>query len=591
MSVWRELNMKKKARSRRNNMAKRLFIIAIAMSLILILLLIRKYALVSEFDEVKYSEIITCIENCEVKEISSYYDSNDVEVTFKDGTKKSAYVPSISEFWRYVNEQREFGNDIDISVKMKSSTETSINILNLLTMICLMFFVIKNLTGVGDFKLKNVTTDVKFTDVAGIEEEQEQLLEVVNFLKKPKRYTRMGARIPKGILLEGAPGTGKTLLAKAIAGEAGVPFFQVTASSFDEKFVGVGSSRVRKIFSKAKKVAPSIIFIDEIDSVAKKRYSNESYSSQTLNQLLAEMDGFDSNSHVIVIGATNHKEVLDPAILRSGRFDRHVHISMPNTKARKEILEVHARNKKFSSDVSFKELAKKTVEFSGANLENMLNEAALLAVNLNFPCITNEILDEAIATVIVGIKKESSTLSEEEIELTAIHEAGHAVVSAYLRPNVKNFCISIIQRGKAGGYNFFDEGYKTYKQKSDMKNQIIVMYGGRCAEEVLIKDISTGALNDLEKAADLAYRMVMNYAMTDDSKLVKIHNRSEFNKKIEDRSIQKIEEICDESYSKALEIVTKNREVISKLAALLVEKEYLSDSEVSAFMTENLFRH
>lgn len=397
----------------------------------------------------------------------------------------------------------------------------------------------------------------------------------------------MGARIPKGILLVGSPGTGKTLLAKAIAGEAGVPFFQVAASNFDEKFVGVGASRVRKIFSKAKKVAPSIIFIDEIDSVAQNRYIGKSYSEQTLNQLLAEMDGFDSNSHIIVIAATNHKEVLDPAILRPGRFDRHVYIPMPNVIAREEILNVHARNKEFSSDVSFKELARKTTGFSGADLENVLNEAALLAVRLKSTCITNEILDEAIATVIVGIKKEVSPLSEKEKKLTAIHEAGHAIVSACVRPNVKNFCISIIPRGKAGGYNFFDEEYKTYKQKSDMQKQIIVMYGGRCAEEVLLKDISTGASNDLEKAADLAYCMVMNYAMAN-SKLVKIHNRSEFNHQIEDKSIEKIEKICEEAYNEAFEIVTKNKEIISKLAALLMEKEYLSDSEVSAFLTENL---
>lgn len=245
----------------------------------------------------------------------------------------------------------------------------------------------------GDFKIRKVTTDVRFTDVAGIEEEKEQLLEVVNFLKKPEKYTYMGARIPKGILLVGPPGTGKTLLAKAIAGEAGVPFFQVTGSNFDEKFVGVGASRVRKIFNEAKKVAPSIIFIDEIDSVAQNRYSGRSYSEQTLNQLLAEMDGFDSNSHVIVIAATNHKEILDSAILRPGRFDRHVYIPMPNIKSREEILNVHARNKEFCADVSFKELARKTAGFSGANLENVLNEAALLAVRLKSSCITNKILD------------------------------------------------------------------------------------------------------------------------------------------------------------------------------------------------------
>ena len=442
------------------------------------------------------------------------------------------------------------------------------------------------MTGTGNFKVKAVTTDVRFTDVAGIDEEREQLSEVVNFLKESKKYTHMGARIPKGILLVGPPGTGKTLLAKAIAGEAGVPFFQVTGSSFEEKFVGVGASRVRKIFNEAKKVAPSIIFIDEIDAVAQNRYSGKSYSEQTLNQLLAEMDGFDSNSHVIVIAATNHKEILDPAILRPGRFDRHVYVPMPNVNARAKILSVHARNKRFSHDVNLRELARKTVGFSGANLENVLNEAALLAVRSKSPCITNEIIDEAIARVIVGIKKESSPLSEKEKYLTAVHEAGHAIVSASIRPDVKNFCISIVPRGEAGGYNFFDESYKTYKQKADMEKQIRVMYGGRCAEEILLGDISTGASNDLERATDLAYCMVMNFAMTE-SKLVKIAGRPEFNNHIENQSIEKMEEICLEAYKETLDVVTKNKMVISKLAALLMEKEYLSDVEVSAFLSEN----
>ena len=313
---------------------------------------------------------------------------------------------------------------------------------------------------------------VTFKDVAGLPEEKEELQELIDFLKNPKKFTKLGARIPKGVLLVGPPGTGKTLLAKAIASEAGVPFFQVTGSSFEEKFVGVGAARVRSIFRKAKRAAPSIIFIDEIDAVARNRYEGRTYSEQSLNQMLAEMDGFDSDSHVIVIAATNHKEVLDPAILRAGRFDRHIHISLPNVKARAEILKVHAKNKKLSSDVNLEELARKTVGFSGAYLENILNEAALIAVRTNSNCITNEIIDEAIARVLVGIKKEESILSAEEKYLTAVHEAGHAIVSAVVRPNVKNFCISIVPRGEAGGYNFFDESYRTYNQKEEIKKQI-----------------------------------------------------------------------------------------------------------------------
>ena len=345
--------------TRRNNVVKRL--LALVTSVMLIILLISVYNNARNFknQEVKYSEIVACIEKGDVKEISTQAGSSKIDVTFKDETQKFTYVPSISEFWKYVNEQRKLGNDIEVSVEGISSDGTFGAISSLLSAVLLfgcMFFMVRRMTGTGNFKVKAVTTDVRFTDVAGIDEEREQLSEVVNFLKESKKYTHMGARIPKGILLVGPPGTGKTLLAKA------------TGSSFEEKFVGVGASRVRKIFNEAKKVAPSIIFIDEIDAVAQNRYSGKSYSEQTLNQLLAEMDGFDSNSHVIVIAATNHKEILDPAILRPGRFDRHVYVPMPNVNARAKILSVHARNKRFSHDVNLRELARKTVGFSGANL-------------------------------------------------------------------------------------------------------------------------------------------------------------------------------------------------------------------------------
>ena len=537
--------------------------------------------------EIKYSETIAYINAGEVKEIEAYTNSNKINIILSNEEEQFTYVPSVDDFWTYVDKQRTIGNDIEISVTTSSGmTETLVSLATTIVTYGFLFYMIRKMTGAGDFKVKPVTSDVRFTDVAGIDEEREQLSEVVKFLKEPEAYTDMGARIPKGILLVGAPGTGKTLLAKAIAGEAGVPFFQVTGSSFEEKFVGVGASRVRKIFSEAKKVAPSIIFIDEIDAVAQNRYSEKNYSEQTLNQLLAEMDGFDSNSHVIVIAATNHKEVLDSAILRPGRFDRHVYVPMPNIKARAEILNVHARNKKFSSEVNLQELARKTVGFSGANLENVLNEAALLAVKLNFPCITNLTIDEAIARVMVGIKKESSILSEEEKYLTAVHEAGHAIVSAAIRPNVKNFCISIVPRGEAGGYNFFDEYGKTYQQKTDMEKQIRVMYGGRCAEEILLGDISSGASNDLERATNLAYCMVVNFAMNG-SKLVKVSSRTEFNSHIESQAITEMEKICEEAYEETGRIITANKEVISKLAALLMDKEYLSDNEVSAFLSEN----
>lgn len=567
----------------RNRGKRRLVIIIImVISIISVLLFNAK----SSEKEISYSEIVTCVEKGNVTKISTDAGSNKIVVTFKVKTQKFAYVPSVSEFWKYINEQRKLGKDIEISVNKYSFDKIISSSIKTLPYVFMIFYLIM-VMGNGNFKVKAATTNVSIKDIAGIDEEKEQVMEIVRFLKEPKKYTNMGARIPKGILLVGSPGTGKTLLAKAIASEAGVPFFQVTGSSFEEKFVGVGAARVRSIFRKAKKAAPSIIFIDEIDAVARNRYEGRTYSEQSLNQMLAEMDGFNSDSHVIVIAATNHKEVLDPAILRAGRFDGHIHISLPNVKARAEILKVHAKNKKLSDDVNLEELARKTVGFSGAYLENILNEAALIAVRTNSTCITNEIIDEAIARVLVGIKKEESILTAEERYLTAVHEAGHAIVSAVVRPNVKNFCISIVPRGEAGGYNFFDESYRIYNQKEEIKKQIEVLYGGRCAEECILKDISSGASNDLEKATDLAYNMVMKFAMSD-SKLVKITGKPEFNNYIEKYSIEKVEKICSEAYEKVSKIVSENEEVISRLAALLMDKEYLSDIEVSAFLSENL---
>ena len=569
----------------RNRGKRRLVIIIImVISIISVLLFNAK----SSEKEISYSEIVTCVEKGNVTKISTDAGSNKIVVTFKDKTQKFAYVPSVSEFWKYINEQRKLGKDIEISVNKYSFDKIISSSIKTLPYVFMIFYLIM-VMGNGNFKVKAATTNVSIKDIAGIDEEKEQVMEIVRFLKEPKKYTNMGARIPKGILLVGSPGTGKTLLAKAIASEAGVPFFQVTGSSFEEKFVGVGAARVRSIFRKAKKAAPSIIFIDEIDAVARNRYEGRTYSEQSLNQMLAEMDGFNSDSHVIVIAATNHKEVLDPAILRAGRFDRHIHISLPNVKARAEILKVHAKNKKLSDDVNLEELARKTVGFSGAYLENILNEAALIAVRTNSTCITNEIIDEAIARVLVGIKKEESILTAEERYLTAVHEAGHAIVSAVVRPNVKNFCISIVPRGEAGGYNFFDESYRIYNQKEEIKKQIEVLYGGRCAEECILKDISSGASNDLEKATDLAYNMVMKFAMSD-SKLVKITGKPEFNNYIEKYSIEKVEKICSEAYEKVSKIVSENEEVISRLAALLMDKEYLSDIEVSAFLSRNLIQ-
>jgi cell division protease FtsH len=540
-------------------------------------------------EKIKYTELKEYIEADEVKEINTLSDSSKVVLILKDDTQVYSYVPSVTGFWEYVDEQQLDGKSFEVNVDKESTenlTTTVLSAASLIMSFVFMLFFIRKVTGSGNFKVKSIDSKVRFSDVAGIDEEREQLSEVVNFLKFPEKYKNIGARIPKGILLVGPSGTGKTLLAKAIAGEAGVPFFQVTGSAFDEKYVGVGAERVRKIFEEAKKVSPSIIFIDEIDVVAQNRYTGKSYSEQTLNQLLAEMDGFDSDSSVIIIAATNHKEVLDPAILRPGRFDRHIYVPLPDVKSREEILKVHARNKFFADDVSLSEIAKKTVGFSGANLENVLNEAALYSVKNGLDVITNSAIDEAIARVIVGIKKENSPMTKEEKHLTAVHEAGHAIVSAVVRPDVKNFCISIVPRGEAGGYNFFDESMHIYSQKKDILKNMQVMYGGRAAEEVIFDDVSSGAASDLEKATSLAYQMVVKFGMQDSSIVVKIGNEPKFNNYIDTQAYSEIKSICNEAYENAKKVVCEYRDTIKELAALLEEEEYLSESEVSDFLSK-----
>lgn len=437
-----------------------------------------------------------------------------------------------------------------------------------------------------DYAKEIKKSNVKFSDVAGIDEEKEQLEEIVNFLKYPQRYTANGAKIPKGILLDGEPGTGKTLLAKAIAGEAGVPFFQTTGSSFEEELVGVGASRVRKLFRKAKKESLCIIFIDEIDFLARSRYKGKSDSEQTLNQLLAEMDGFDSDDNVIVIAATNHIEILDPALIRSGRFDRHISVPMPDILAREKILQVHAKNKKFEEDISLKEIAKKTVGFSGADLKNLLNEAVIYSVNHGSNgIITKEAIDESIARILLGLQKRNSAITEEERRLLAVHESGHAIISAIVRPEVKNLGISIIPRGTAGGYNFFGSTDRIYQRKTELFKQMQVSYGGRIAEDVIFNDISSGAENDLEEATEIAYQMTMKFAMNE-TLITKIHGEDDFNTHLDSVKIDKVEKLCQQAYDSAYAIIQENKKQLLGLADLLIEKEYLSQEEVEKFIKE-----
>ncbi|MGV3076294.1 ATP-dependent zinc metalloprotease FtsH [Clostridium baratii] len=459
----------------------------------------------------------------------------------------------------------------------------------------------------GKNRAKVATPDSKkvtFKDVAGADEEKQELEEIVDFLKEPSKYTQMGARIPKGVLLVGPPGTGKTLLAKAIAGEAGVPFFSISGSDFVEMFVGVGASRVRDLFADAKKNAPCIVFIDEIDAVGRQRGAGlgggHDEREQTLNQLLVEMDGFGANEGIIMIAATNRPDILDPAILRPGRFDRQIVVGAPDVKGREEILKVHTRKKPLAEDVKLDVLAKRTPGFAGADLENLTNEAALLAVRRGDKSITMVDMEEAITRVIAGPEKKSRVISEKDRRLTAYHEAGHAVVMKSLKYSDPVHEISIIPRGRAGGYTMHlpDED-RSYTSKLRLKDDMVGLLGGRVAEQLILGDISTGAKNDIDRTSDIARSMVMEYGMSE--KLGTISYGSEqnevflgrdlgrgrnFSEEIGSEIDREVKKFVDEAYERAESILKENINKLHAVAGALLEKEKLEGSEFEQIFNE-----
>jgi len=440
-------------------------------------------------------------------------------------------------------------------------------------------------------------TKVTFNDVAGVDEEKEELEEIVEFLKTPKKFTDMGARIPKGVLLVGQPGTGKTLLAKAVAGEAGVPFFSISGSEFVEMFVGVGASRVRDLFEQAKKNAPSIIFIDEIDAVGRQRGAGlgggHDEREQTLNQLLVEMDGFGTNEGVIVLAATNRPDVLDKALLRPGRFDRQIVVSAPDVKAREQILEVHARKKKLAEDVDLKTVAKNTSGFAGADLENILNEAALLAARRNLDCIGMKEIEDAMVKVTMGPEKKTRVRSEKENKLVAYHEAGHAVVSRYLPTQDKVHQISIVPRGMAGGYTMYRPAEdKSFRSKTEMEESIVSLLGGRVAEKLILDDISTGASNDIERATAISRAMVTKYGMSErlgtitfgaDQEEVflgrDLAHAKEYSEETAAIIDEEVKKIVDAGYEKAINILSEHVDKLHAVAKVLLEKEKIDGDE------------
>lgn len=439
----------------------------------------------------------------------------------------------------------------------------------------------------------------KFADVAGADEEKEELTEIVEFLKYPEKFSKLGAQIPKGVLLSGPPGTGKTLLARAVAGEANVPFFSISGSDFVELYVGVGASRVRDLFDKAKKAAPSIIFIDEIDTVGRKRGTSvgggNDEREQTLNQLLVEMDGFSGNSGVIVIAATNRPDVLDPALLRPGRFDRQITVGYPDAKGRLELLKVYAKNKPLSSDVNLKDISLSTIGFTGADIKNLLNEAALIATRKTKSKICSDDIDEAILKILVGTEKKSRKMSEAEKKLTAYHEAGHAVVSYYLDNQDPVEQISIIPRGFAGGYTLQRPVEETtYSSKKKMLESLVTLLGGRVAEELFLGDISTGASNDLQRATAIATNMVTRYGMSEALGPVTffsndtsdyVERRNCFSESVSEKIDSEIQKIISEAKDKTTALLTEHSDKVKLVADRLMIQEKIDGIEFELLMS------
>ena len=511
---------------------------------ILLILIIGIFMNSNRGSNIKYSQILSYFQQQQVEEFNLDLGSGYMEMKLKDQNTIVRYtVPNVGLFVEdidpYIDEYNEANPDHQMVYNYDKPAETSW-IANLLPTIILIagmgilwFFMMRRLNSsmgdagkqmnFGKAKIKQMSDEKRkttFADVAGADEEKEELREIVEFLKNPKKYNELGARIPKGVLLVGPPGTGKTLLARAVAGEAGVPFFSISGSDFVEMFVGVGASRVRDLFEQAKKNSPCIIFIDEIDAVGRQRGAGlgggHDEREQTLNQLLVEMDGFGANEGVIMIAATNRPDILDPALMRPGRFDRQVMVGRPDIKGREEILKVHARGKPLAPDVDLSVIAKSTAGFTGADLENLLNEAALLSARKDRKAITMEEIEEATIKVVVGTEKKSRVMSEKEKKLTANHEAGHAVVTYFCPTQDPVHQISIIPRGMAGGYTMsLPAEDRSYRSKNEMYEDLEVLLGGRVAEALILKDISTGASNDIERATNTARAMVTKYGMSE----------------------------------------------------------------------------
>ena len=583
-------------------------------------------------EKINYTELVKEITADNVKELTYQPNGSIIEVsgvyknpkTSKEETGIQFFTPAATTVERFsstilpsdstVSELQKlaFEHQAEVTVKHESSSGMWINILVSVVPFAILFFFLFSMMGnmggnnsrnpmsFGRSKAKAANKEdikVRFSDVAGAEEEKQELVEVVEFLKDPKRFTKLGARIPAGVLLEGPPGTGKTLLAKAVAGEAGVPFFSISGSDFVEMFVGVGASRVRSLFEDAKKAAPAIIFIDEIDAVGRQRGiglgGGNDEREQTLNQLLIEMDGFEGNEGIIVIAATNRSDVLDPALLRPGRFDRKVLVGRPDVKGREAILKVHAKNKPLAEDVDLKLVAQQTPGFVGADLENVLNEAALVAARRNKSVIDASDIDEAEDRVIAGPSKKDKTVSQRERELVAYHEAGHTIVGLVLSNARVVHKVTIVPRGRAGGYMIaLPKEDQMLLSKEDMKEQLAGLMGGRVAEEIIFNVQTTGASNDFEQATQMARAMVTEYGMSEKLGPVQYEgNHAMFGAQSPQKSIseqtayeidEEVRSLLNEARNKAAEIIQSNRETHKLIAEALLKYETLDSTQIKS---------
>ena len=634
-----EENQNNKQKNKQNKKILTILGILILVLAIVLAVFLVQYSNSEEDDtSLAYTDLITQITNQNVEEIEMTTGSTTITVTLKqeidedgniveDGAKypetteteeeteeiieeeidekliKTTIVPSTQSFIELIQEEVANGNDITLNqVSVNVLTQIPSYIISLLPTVIMvalfiMIFKMQGLTEKGEvYDETERKVKVKFDDIAGLDEEKAELIEVVDFLKNPKRYTEMGAKIPKGILLYGKPGTGKTLIAKAIAGEANVPFISMSGSEFIEMFAGLGASRVRKLFDRARSLEPCIVFIDEIDAIGSRRSNGsgaETENNQTLNQLLVEMDGFSTEETIIVLAATNRPEMLDKALLRPGRFDRQVTIPTPDLKGREDILKIHSKDKKFADDVSFRSIAEDTAGFTGAELANILNEAAIIATKNQHSVIEQDDIEEAIKKVTVGLEKHNRVISDKEKRITAYHEAGHAVVSRYLptQQDVKE--ISIIPRGMAGGYTMYksDED-KSYVSKTEMEEKLIALFGGRAAEKIALNEISTGASNDIEVATQVARDMVIKYGMSDTIGPISLKDENGnyplemFGEDMGDKIGKEVKQLIDTAYNDAQLILKQHYDKLEAIAETLLKKEKLYTEEFNHFFEE-----